>query len=92
VDPAVARQDGRAEAALPVGLRDKSTWRPYHIDLRGDRLLLYGDVTKDVGTFVYRLRATNAGTYQIPPAFAEGMYDRSIAGVSPSGKLEVVKP
>jgi alpha-2-macroglobulin len=92
VDPAEARRDGRAEPALPVGLRDKSTWRPYHVDVRADRLLLYGDVTKDAGTFVYRLRATNAGTYQIPPAFAEGLYDRSVTGVSASGKLEVVKP
>src|SRR5262249_16960591 len=57
---------------LPVGLPDKSTWKPYHVDLRDDRLVLYGDVTKDAATFVYRVRATNAGVFQAPPAFAEG--------------------
>jgi alpha-2-macroglobulin len=92
VDPATGRQGGGAAAALPIGLPGKSNWRPYHVDVREDRLLLYGDLTKDASTFVYRLRATNAGTYQIPPAFAEGMYDRSIVGVSPAGKLEIVKP
>ena len=49
-----------------------------HVDLRDDRLVLYGSVTRSAGTFVYRVRATNAGTFQVPPAFAEGMYDRSV--------------
>ena len=43
-------------------------------------------------TFVYRVRATNAGTFQVPPAFAEGMYNRAIAGLSKASSLEVVKP
>ena len=60
--------------------------------MRDDRLVLYGDIGRDVSTFVYRVRAANAGTFQIPPAFAEGMYDRTVAGQSPAGKLEVVKP
>ena len=54
--------------------------------------MLYGDATKDAGTFVYRVRATNAGTFQAPPAFAEGMYDRKVTGIGLSGKLEIVKP
>ena len=37
-------------------------------------------------------RATNAGTFQVPPAFAEGMYNRTLTGLSLAGKLEVVKP
>jgi len=91
VDPAMSRQRGWA-SALPVGLPDKSDWQPYHVDLREDRLVLYGDVDKNARTFVYRVRATNAGTYQTPPAFAEGMYNRTITGLSPAGKLEIVKP
>jgi uncharacterized protein YfaS (alpha-2-macroglobulin family) len=79
-------------SALPVGLPDKSTWMPYHIDLREDRLVLYGDATRDAATFVYRVRATNAGVFQTPPAFAEGMYNRTITGLGLAGKLEIVKP
>jgi len=90
VDPAAASHAGYA--ALPIGLPDKSTWRPQHVDMRDDRLVLYGDITKDAAAFVYRVRATNTGLFQTPPAFAEGMYDRKISGISLAGKLEIVKP
>ena len=91
VDPAVA--GGQAVfSRLPIGLPDKSNWKPYHIDVRDDRVVLYGDATKDAATFVYRVRATNAGIFQAPPAFAEGMYNRTVVGLGVAGKLEIVKP
>jgi uncharacterized protein YfaS (alpha-2-macroglobulin family) len=77
---------------LPIGLPDKSTWTAQHVDVRDDRIVLYGDIGKDAGTFVYRVRATNAGTFQAPPAFAEGLYDPKTTGVSQPAKLEIVKP
>jgi len=88
-DPANAP---RAVGSLPIGLPDKSNWTPQYADVRDDRLVLYGDATKDAGTFVYRVRATNAGVFQAPPAFAEGMYDRTVTGLGMAGKLEIVKP
>jgi uncharacterized protein YfaS (alpha-2-macroglobulin family) len=91
IDPAVARQRTVA-SALPIGVTGQSDWFPHHVDLREDRLVLYGQATRDVGTFLYRVRATNGGVFQIPPAFAEGMYNRTITGLSPTGKLEIVKP
>jgi len=90
-DPAQRRQAGSA-GSLPVGVPGRSDWSPSHIDVRDDRLVLYGDATKDAGTFVYRVRATNAGVFQTPPAFAEGMYNRSVVGLSRPGRLEIVKP
>ena len=90
-DPATARQRGRA-GTLPVGVTDKSDWRPSHIDVREDRLVLYGDARRNIGTFVYRVRANNAGVFQVPPAFAEGMYNRTIVALSRATTLEVVKP
>ena len=77
---------------LPVGIPDKSTWIPQHADVREDRLILYGDATRDAAAFVYRVRATSAGIFQIAPAFAEGMYDRKVSGLSSAARLEVVKP
>jgi len=62
------------------------------VDKRDDRVILYGDVTKDASTYVYKVRATNAGVFQSPPAFAEGMYNRQITGMSQASKLEIVKP
>jgi hypothetical protein len=89
VDPA---KMNAGVSALPIGLAEKSDWYPEHIDVRDDRLVLYGDVGKDAKTFVYRVRATNAGVFQAPPAFVEGMYDRTITGRGLPGKLEIVKP
>jgi uncharacterized protein YfaS (alpha-2-macroglobulin family) len=90
-DPAAPRQSS-APARLPIGLPDRSNWAPQHADVRDDRLVLYGDVGKDVRTFVYRVRATNAGVFQAPPAFAEGLYDPKTAAMSQAAKLEIVKP
>lgn len=89
-DPAMRRQRG-ASGALPIGLPDKSDWVPSHVDVREDRIIAYGDAGRNVGTFVYRVRANNAGVFQVPPAFAEGMYNRTIVGLSRAGTLEVVK-
>lgn len=91
-DPAAGRKAGPRFAGLPIGLPDKSNWEPQHIDVRDDRLVLYGDIGKDAATFVYRARATNAGVFQAPPAFAEGLYDPKITGLGLAGKLEIVKP
>ena len=91
-DPAAGRQPVARYSALPIGLPDRSNWTPQYADVRDDRVVLYGDVGKDAATFIYRARATNAGTFQAPPAFAEGLYDPKTAGVSVPGKLEIVKP
>jgi alpha-2-macroglobulin len=69
-----------------------STWTPDYVDRRDDRVVLYGDVTQAAATYLYKVRATNAGTFQSPPAFAEGMYNRQITGISQAARLEIVKP
>lgn len=90
-DPALARRRA-AYGSLPVGVPEKSDWLPDHINVREDRMLLYGNVTKSVSTFVYRVRATNAGAYQSPPVFAEAMYEPKVNAEGLGGKLEIVKP
>ena len=44
VDPAAAPNRQTGAAALPIGLPDKSNWNPEHVDVRDDRIVLYGDV------------------------------------------------
>jgi alpha-2-macroglobulin len=75
----------------PIGSA-KSTWQPEYVDLREDRVVLYGVVEADVKTFVYRIKATNTGNFVVPPTFAESMYDRTIQARSLGGKIEVMKP
>jgi uncharacterized protein YfaS (alpha-2-macroglobulin family) len=87
-DPALERRRV-SFGTLPVGVADRSTWVPDHVDAREDRLILYGTIGRDARAFTYRVRATNAGTFVVPPAFAEGMYNRAVAGLSQGGTLEV---
>jgi uncharacterized protein YfaS (alpha-2-macroglobulin family) len=63
-----------------------------YADPREDRVVFYGALTSDVQELVYRIKATNIGTYTIPPAYGEAMYDRSLLARSIAGKIEVVKP
>jgi uncharacterized protein YfaS (alpha-2-macroglobulin family) len=63
----------------------QSTWQLDYADIREDRVVIYGTATPDVHEFVYRIRATNAGKFVVPPAYAESMYDRSIQARSAGG-------
>jgi hypothetical protein len=87
--------DGGAPPAAgyvaPIG-SSLSTWRPEYVDIREDRVVLYGSVDETVKEFVYRIKATNTGVFVVPPTFGESMYDRSIQARSLGGKFEVVKP
>ena len=84
-------QTGRF-GALPVGVAAKSDWTPDHLDVREDRIILYGDALATAGTFVYRVRANSAGTFQVPPPFAEGLYNRTVVALGKGAVLEVIKP
>jgi uncharacterized protein YfaS (alpha-2-macroglobulin family) len=68
----------------PIGL-STSTWQPEYADIREDRVVIYGTATPDVREFVYRIKASNAGTFIVPPAYGESMYDRSVQARSPGG-------
>ncbi|MEO8670595.1 MAG: alpha-2-macroglobulin [Tahibacter sp.] len=71
----------------------KSTWQPDYADVRDDRVVIYGTATTDVRDFVYRIKATNVGTYVVPPTFGESMYDRTVQAQSRGGgSISVVKP
>lgn len=60
-----------------------------YVDAREDRLVLYTSVAKDMGTYEYKVKATNKGTYQVPPIWAEHMYDRGVYSIGKSTSIEV---
>jgi uncharacterized protein YfaS (alpha-2-macroglobulin family) len=68
----------------PIG-NPESTWKPDYADVREDRVVVYGSASTDVQEFVYRIKATNAGRFTIPPVFAESLYDRGTQGRAPGG-------
>jgi uncharacterized protein YfaS (alpha-2-macroglobulin family) len=67
----------------------RSTWIPDYAEMRDDRVVVYGHIGPDLREYVYRIKATNAGTFQIPPAYGEGMYDRTIVARSGGGRMTV---
>lgn len=67
-------------------------WQPEYADVRDDRVILYGTLSRDMGSFTYRVRATNAGKFIAPAPFAEGMYQRKQQARGLSTQIEVVKP
>lgn len=72
----------------PVGL-GISTWQPQYVDVRDDRVVIYGYANVTVQEFVYRIKATNVGSFVVPPAYGESMYDRSVQAQSLGGRIEV---
>jgi uncharacterized protein YfaS (alpha-2-macroglobulin family) len=63
-----------------------------YADMREDRVVFYASADKNVSEIVYRIKATNVGSYVTPPAYGEAMYDRSVIGRSAAGKIEVSRP
>ncbi|MEO7432680.1 MAG: alpha-2-macroglobulin family protein, partial [Dokdonella sp.] len=88
VDAAAAASEANGTNATtwfsPVGLAS-SSWHPDYADVRDDRIVIYGSATNAVQEFVYRIKATNAGTFVVPPAYGESMYDRTIQAQSKGG-------
>lgn len=76
----------------PAGDYSRSSWQPEYVDVRDDRLVLYGTATRDVQTFTFRVRAVNAGRYQAPPPYAEALYDPVLQARGTATQLEILRP
>ncbi len=94
LNPAQPQQpEGESEVRKwrsPIGTQ-RSTWRPDYADLREDRVVLYGTVNAEFQEFSYRIKATNTGSFVVPPAYGESMYERSVQARSLGGKIVVEK-
>jgi uncharacterized protein YfaS (alpha-2-macroglobulin family) len=61
-----------------------------YVDVREDRNVFFCRLGKgEVKTFSYRIKPIAAGSYVIPPVFAESMYDRGTKGRDGGGKVNV---
>lgn len=66
-------------------------WEPDYVDIREDRLVVFGTVTRDLHWYMYQVRAINTGIFVVPPLFAEAMYDKSVWAMRPQDPLEITK-
>jgi alpha-2-macroglobulin len=68
-----------------------STLAPEYADVREDRVVLYGRAGTRMQEFIYKIRATTAGTFAAPPLKGESLYDRTIVAQSPGGTVTVTR-
>lgn len=62
-----------------------------HMDVRDDRLLLFIKSISQPREFYYVTRAVTAGTFTVPPAAAECMYDASLNAISTPNQRMVIR-
>jgi uncharacterized protein YfaS (alpha-2-macroglobulin family) len=88
-------QTGKPTAAAPAiaGLAgSRSNWNIEYADVREDRVIFYGTVSKDFNEISYRIKATNSGRFVVPPAYAESMYESGVQARSIGGQILTVEP
>jgi len=78
---------------LPAWAQDLELWSAEHMNLRDDRMEIFGSLASGQGTTViYAVRAVTAGTFVLPPVQAEAMYDPQIWARRAGGTVQVVGP
>ena len=63
-----------------------------YVEVREDRVVLFGSIGRDVKEVTYQIKPTNRGTYTVPPPFAESMYNRGIHGHGVASTITVTGP
>jgi len=64
-------------------------WSADYLDVREDRVVIYGSFHDRVTEIRYRAKLTSAGSFTAPSAFAASMYDRSVQARTRPGRFEV---
>ncbi len=83
-------ENPRLQSRKGVDWISDKNYQPTYLDIRDDRLILFGDFERGKEeTFYYGLRAVTQGTFVLPPIRAESMYNPVKASVASSGKIEV---
>ena len=84
---------GRGSGNTLPWLDADKLWQVDHLDLRDDRIEVFGhlDSGKSV-TLVYGVRAVTAGSFTVPSAEAEAMYDPRIWARGPGREIVISGP
>lgn len=85
--------DDESDAEKPIWLRrigGQGNWSLEYAQMRDDRVVFYGGVGRNTRDISFQARATNAGQFALPAAFAEVMYERRVFGRSAAGQFAVV--
>lgn len=85
--PAAAPAENKSGWTNRLG--NAGSWNVDYADVREDRVVLYGHVTSNTAEYRYRIRATNAGTFVVPPAYGESLYEREVKARTPASSITV---
>ena len=79
--------------SVPTWASGRELWQIDHLDLRDDRLEVFGHLERGAsGQVIYAVRAVSAGRFTIPPVEAEAMYDPSLWARGRGGVVRVAGP
>ena len=81
-----------AQSSAPAAVSGGAAFTPDYVDVREDRVVIFGRADASVQAFTYRIKAINQGTYAVPPVFGESMYDRGVQARGLGAKITVEKP
>jgi len=84
--------EGEAEAWTPTFGEALGSWSPDYAEVREDRVNVYGLADASAREFVYTVKATAVGSFAVPPAYGEGMYDRAVRAWSQPRRIVVRRP
>jgi alpha-2-macroglobulin len=70
-------------------LRTGGKWTPQYADIREDRVVLYGYINKDLAEYQYKIKAISAGVFNVPPVYANAMYEPTLRARSRAGTVTV---
>lgn len=73
----------------PDRLTTGGNWQSAYVDVREDRVLIYGSVNNEIAEYRYKIKANNPGIFTVPPVFAQAMYEPTINAYSVAGLLRV---
>jgi uncharacterized protein YfaS (alpha-2-macroglobulin family) len=89
-------EDGNGpDGSVPLWQRrlgGKGSWSLQYADIREDRVLFYGSADTRLREITYKVRATNSGSFVVPGAWGEAMYERKIFARSAGGRFTVKPP
>jgi hypothetical protein len=84
--------EGEVNVWIPAFGEAVGSWSPDYAEVREDRVNVYGLADASAREFVYTVKATAVGSFAVPPAYGEGMYDRTVRAWSQPRRIVVRRP
>ena len=92
LEPVLSSPEDAEDTNMPIWrkrLRGTSSWAIDYADIREDRVIFYGNVSKAMTEVTYKVRASNVGEFVVPAAYGEAMYEQKIFARAAGARFKV---